>query len=66
MFGDMSEMINKLKEAQQKVELTKTRLNTDLITETSANGQLKISLTANREIKSISINNSLLSDAEEL
>jgi DNA-binding protein YbaB len=66
MFGDMSEMMNKLKEAQQKVELTKTRLNTDLITETSANGQLKISLTANREIKSISINNSLLSDAEEL
>ena len=62
----MSEMMNKLKEAQQKVELTKTRLNTDLITETSANGQLKISLTANREIKSISINNSLLSDAEEL
>ena len=62
----MSGMMDKLKEAQQKVERTKTRLNTVLIDEISANGQLKISLTENREIKSISINNSLLSDAEEL
>tara|TARA_B110001450_G_scaffold119268_2_gene112459 strand:+ start:785 stop:1021 length:237 start_codon:yes stop_codon:yes gene_type:complete len=37
-----------------------------LIDEISANGQLKVSLTTNREIKSISINNSLLSDAGEL
>lgn len=66
MFGDLSGMMNKLKEAQQKVEETKNRLNTVLIDENSNDGKIKITLTANREIKSISIDNSLLQDAEEL
>lgn len=66
MLGDLSEMMNKLKEAQQKVAETKTRLNTVLVDEVAADGKLKITLTANREIKSISIADSLLTDAEEL
>jgi DNA-binding YbaB/EbfC family protein len=66
MFGDLSGMMDKLKEAQQKVEETKTRLNSVLVDEVSADGKLKVTLTANREIKAISINDSLLSDAEEL
>lgn len=66
MFGDLSGMMNKLKEAQQKAEETKTRLNSVLIDEVAADGKLKITLTANSEIKSISIDNSLLKDAEEL
>ena len=66
MFGDLSGMMDKLKEAQQKVEETKTRLNSVLVDEASADGKLKITLTANREIKAISIDDSLLSDAEEL
>jgi DNA-binding YbaB/EbfC family protein len=66
MFGDMSGMMNKLKEAQQKVEETKVRLNTVLVDENSADGKIKVTVTANREIKAISIDNSLLSDAEEL
>jgi DNA-binding YbaB/EbfC family protein len=66
MFGDLSGMMDKLKEAQQKVEETKTRLNSVLVDEVSADGKLKVTLTANREIKAISIDDSLLSDAEEL
>ena len=66
MFGDLSGMMNKLKEAQQKVEETKTRLNTVLIDETSTDNKIKVTVTANREIKAISIDESLLNDAEEL
>ena len=66
MFGDVSGMMNKLKEAQQEVEKTKTTLNSVIIEETSADNKIKITLTANSVIKNISIDNSLLSDAEEL
>ena len=66
MFGDISGMMNKLKEAQQKVEETKTRLDTVLVDETSNDNKLKVTLTANRKIKSIQIDESLLNDAEEL
>ena len=66
MFGDISGMMNKLKEAQQKVEETKKRLDNVLIDETSADHKIKVTLTANRKIKSIFIDDSLLNDAEEL
>ena len=66
MFGDISGMMGKLKDAQQKVEATKKRLNTVLIDENTANGDLKITFTANREIKAITINERLLQDKEEL
>ncbi|MCL4137098.1 UNVERIFIED_CONTAM: hypothetical protein GTU68_046490 [Idotea baltica] len=66
MFGDLGGMMSKLKEAQQKVEETKTRLNSVLVDEVTADGKLKITLTANREIKAIAIDESLLTDAEEL
>ncbi|WP_064967593.1 YbaB/EbfC family nucleoid-associated protein [Tenacibaculum ovolyticum] len=66
MFGDISGMMGKLKEAQQKVEETKKRLNTVLIDENAANGALKVTVTANREVKAITINESLLADKEEL
>lgn len=66
MFGDMSGMMQKLKDAQQKVEETKVRLHSVLVDETSADGKIKITLTANRKIKAISIDDSLLADAEEL
>tara|TARA_R100001369_G_scaffold91857_2_gene134476 strand:+ start:1102 stop:1416 length:315 start_codon:yes stop_codon:yes gene_type:complete len=63
MFGDM---MGKLKEAQQKVEATKKRLDTVLIDEDSSDGLLKITLTANREIKKVEIDDSLLEDKEQL
>ncbi len=66
MFGDLSGMMNKLKEAQQKVEETKNRLNTVLVDENSSDNKIKVTVTANREIKAISIDESLMHDAEEL
>ena len=66
MFGDLSNMMGKLKEAQNKVEETKKRLDTVLIDESASNGNLKVTITANREIKSISISESLFNDKEEL
>ncbi len=66
MFGDMMGMMAKLKDTQKKVEATKERLNHVLIDETSSDNKLKITLTANRTIKSISIDDELLSDKEML
>ncbi|KAB5491613.1 YbaB/EbfC family nucleoid-associated protein [Muricauda hadalis] len=66
MFGDLMGMMGKLKETQKKVEATKERLNTVMIDEQSSDGALKVTLTANRQIKSISIDNSLLTDKEQL
>ncbi|WP_378173174.1 YbaB/EbfC family nucleoid-associated protein [Aquimarina sp. SS2-1] len=66
MFGDMMGMMGKLKETQKKVEETKKRLDTVLVDEQSSDNLLKVTITANREIKSISINNELLNDKEQL
>lgn len=66
MFGDMMGMMGKLKETQAKVEATKERLHTVLIDEASSDGLLKVTITANRTIKEISIDESLLSDKERL
>ncbi|UAB80779.1 YbaB/EbfC family nucleoid-associated protein [Marixanthomonas sp. SCSIO 43207] len=66
MFGDMMGMMSKLKEAQEKVEATKKRLDTVLIDEKSSDGLLKITITANREIKNIEVADSLLEDKEQL
>jgi DNA-binding YbaB/EbfC family protein len=66
MFGDMMGMMSKLKEAKKKVEETKERLNTVLVDETSNDNKLKVTLTANRTIKSIDIDDELLTDKEQL
>lgn len=66
MFGDLMGMMGKLKETQEKVEATKKRLDTVLIDETSIDKLVEITLTANREIKNIRIDASLLEDKEQL
>jgi nucleoid-associated protein EbfC len=66
MFGDMMNMMGKLKETQRKVEETRKRLDTVLIDEKSSDNKLKVTLTANRTIKSISIDDALLQDKEQL
>ncbi len=66
MFGNLGGMMDKLKETQQKIEETKKRLDTVLIDETGADGKLKVTVTANREVKSISIDQALMEDHEEL
>ncbi|CAM3015462.1 hypothetical protein SAMN05444355_11228 [Flavobacterium frigoris] len=59
-------MMGKLKETQQKMEETKKRLDTVLVDEQSTDGLLKITITANRKIKSITIADDLLQDKEQL
>lgn len=59
-------MMGKLKETQKKVEATKERLNSVMVDEASSDGLLKVTLTANRELKSISIDDSLLEDKDQL
>lgn len=59
-------MMGKLKETQRKVEDTKKRLDTVLIDEKSSDAKLNITITANRVIKSIEIEDSLLVDKEQL
>ncbi len=66
MFGDLMGMMGKLKETQEKVKATKERLNTVLIDENSPDGSISVCLTANREIKSISIADDLLKDKDQL
>ena len=59
-------MMGKIKETQAKVEETKKRLDHVLIDEKSTDGLLKVTLTANRTIKSITIDDTLLQDKEML
>ncbi len=66
MLGDLMGMMGKLKETQAKVEATKQRLNGVLIDEQSSDGLLKVTITANREIKEFKIDDSLLEDKEQL
>jgi DNA-binding YbaB/EbfC family protein len=66
MFGDMMNMMGKLKETQQKVEETKKRLDFVLLDEKSQDGLLEVTITANRKIKNISIHEELLTDKERL
>lgn len=66
MFGDMMNMMGKLKETQQKVEETKKRLDHVLIDEQSTDALLKVTLTANRAVKNVSVSDELLADKEML
>ncbi|UZO79625.1 YbaB/EbfC family nucleoid-associated protein [Aquimarina sp. ERC-38] len=66
MFGDMMGMMGKLKEAQQKVEETKKRMATISLEEKSSDDLLKVTMTADRVIKGITIDDQLLEDKEQL
>ena len=66
MFGDMMGMMGKLKETQEKVKATKERLNSVFIEESSPEELLKVTITANRNIKSIEVDDALLADKEKL
>jgi len=48
------------------VEATKLRMNSVLIDEQSSDGLLKLTITANRELKNIEISDELLKDKEQL
>ena len=66
MFGDIMGMMGKIKETQKKVEETKVRLNHVTVQEASQDGFLKMTMTANRELKSIDISEELFLDKEQL
>ena len=66
MFGDMMGMMGKLKETQEKVEATKKRLDTVYLREQSSDGLLSVSISANRVIKELTIDDRLLGDKEQL
>ncbi|ANO49179.1 nucleoid-associated protein, YbaB/EbfC family [Flavobacterium columnare NBRC 100251 = ATCC 23463] len=66
MFGDIMGMMGKLKETQQKIEDTKKRLDTVLVDQKSNDGLLHVTLSANRQIRSITIDDSLLKDKDQL
>jgi nucleoid-associated protein EbfC len=66
MFGDIMGMMGKIKETQEKVEATKNRLHSVLIDEKSNEGLVKVTITANREIKQILIEDQLLNDKDQL
>ena len=59
-------MMGKLKDTQNRIEETKKRLDTILIDEQSNDGLLKVTFTANNKLKSITIDNTLLEDKEQL
>ncbi len=62
----MEGMMAKLQQAQQKIEETKARLNTVIVDGESGGGKVKITATANREIRTITIDDSLFTNKEEL
>ena len=59
-------MMGKIQETQKKMDETKKRLDTVLVDEQSSDGLLKVTLTANRAVKSVTIDDSLLEDKEQL
>jgi nucleoid-associated protein EbfC len=63
---DLMGMMGKLKETQRKIEETKKRLDTVFIDEQNTDGTLKVSFTANGKLKSISIDDTILNDKEQL
>ncbi|OCB78655.1 YbaB/EbfC family nucleoid-associated protein [Flavobacterium crassostreae] len=63
---DLMGMMGKLKETQNKIEETKKRLDSVLVEEQSSDGLLQVTLTANRKIKTLTIDDALLEDKEQL
>lgn len=59
-------MMGKLKETQEKVAATKKKMDIVFIDEKSNDNLLEITITANRELKKISIDDSLLEDKDQL
>lgn len=66
MFGDLMGMMGKLQETQAKIEQTKKRLDTVLIDDQSSDGLLKVTITGNRTIRNLSIDDALMQDKEQL
>lgn len=66
MLGDMGDMMAKLQEAQQKIEEARASLNNIIVNGESGGGKVKVTATANREIRTINIDDDLFEDKEAL
>jgi DNA-binding protein YbaB len=63
---DLMGMMGKLKETQQKNGRNKETIDSVFVEEQSTDYLLKITITVNRTIKSITIDDALLEDKEQL
>ena len=66
MFGKMFDIMGKIGEAKKNVEEARKRLDHVLIDAEADGGKVKVSVTGNRIVKSLSIDASLLEDKEML
>ena len=66
MFGDFMGMIGKIKETREKVKEAKKGLDSVIISENSPENLVSVNISANREIRSVLIEDSLLADKEKL
>ncbi len=67
MFGKMGDMMGKLQEMKRVADEIKVKLDNTLLSVDGAGGDIKITITGNREIKSIVIASALQhGDKEEL
>lgn len=66
MFGDMKGMMDRLREAQEKMEKTKKRLDSVMVDGEAGNGMVVVTVTANRQVKNIAVDDELLTDKEAL
>lgn len=58
-------MLDKLSQAQQQIEEVKNRLDTIQVTGEAYGGMVKVTATANKEFKEITINPDFLANAEK-
>ncbi len=66
MFGKMFDIMGKIGEAKKNVEEAKKRLDNVLIDAEAAQGKVKVTVTGNRALKSLSIDDELMQDKEML
>ena len=66
MFGKMFDIIGKLDEAKKNVEEAKKRLDTILIDGEAGNGMVKVTVTGNRVVKKLIIDDEAMQDKEIL
>jgi len=66
MFGNMFDIVGKIGEAKKNVEKARKDLDELIIDAEAGNNQVKVSVTGNRALKSLWIDDALLQDKEML
>ena len=63
---DIMKMMGQMQETQRKIEETHQSMNNVLLENSSSDNLLKVVITANNELKSVTIDDQLLLDKEQL